>query len=396
MKKMLVLILIFALLLNSCGISPVQNDTSKSDFQQNSHDNNEPQFESLADADLPAYLSNEIYAQLVNTLDDSQYFIESIETKYVSKEYIEEVAFNSQANIFFGYTLEELNDTFQGQKYVFTLGKNGQTEVREFQKYDDTYDQIIKNVVIGAGVILICATVAIITKNPATSVTAGKTIKMVFTASSMGAKAGTSMALKAAAFEGTISAFLEALKTNDFEEVKKAFLLGASDGFKWGAILGTVSGIADGIRVVENSRYFPAGSVQAAKYPEGIEFTMGTDGNSYPRFEKYAKATAKFEMPTLEAATNHTGLSGNYYWDSKLANAMCGFLETPEGYVWHHVEDMKTLLLVPQDLHSVAMGGMSHTGGASLIKTYLEELIKNGTAVIPLNKRRALTYCEIL
>lgn len=330
-----------------------------------------PEFDSLADKALPLYLENAIYTELVDGLDDEQYFVEGVETIYISKEYLEEVEFNSQANIFFGYTLAELDECFQGKKYVFALSDEGETEVREFESYDDTYDRVLKNVAIGTGVILVCVTVAIITKNPAASATAGKTVKLIFTASSMGAKAGTKMALEGAAFGGTISAFLEALKTNDIEEIKKAALLGASDGFKWGAIFGTVKGVSDGIRVVGNSRYFPAGSEQAAKYPQGVEYTIGPDDIKYPRFEKYAKATAKFDTPTLESALDHTGLSGNYYWDSKLANAQCGFAQTPEGYVWHHVEDMKTMILVPQDLHSVAMGGMSHTGGASLIKALL-------------------------
>ena len=36
----------------------------------------------------------------------------------------------------------------------------------------------------------------------------------------------------------------------------------------------------------------------------------------------------------------------------------------PTGYTWHHVEDGKTMLLVPSDLH----GAVRHTGGASLIR----------------------------
>lgn len=374
MKRIIALLLTMTLLLTGCGLSTKQSDTSTTEViqtQQPMIEDEAPDFESLADTDLPVYLENVVYSELVDNLDSEQYFVEGVETVYVSKEYLDEVAFNSQANIFFGYTLAELDECFQGQKYIFTLGDEGKTEVQEFQAYDDTYDQIIKNVAIGTGVILVCVTVAIITKNPAASATAGKTVKMIFTASSMGAKAGTKMALQGAAFGGTISAFLEALKTNDLEEIKKAALLGASDGFKWGAIFGTVKGVADGIRVVGNSRFFPSGSEQAAKYPEGVEYTVGPNDVKYPRFEKYAKATAKFDTPTLEAATNHTGLSGNYWYDSKLANAQCGFAQTPEGYVWHHVEDMKTMILVPQDLHSVAMGGMSHTGGASLIKAFL-------------------------
>lgn len=34
------------------------------------------------------------------------------------------------------------------------------------------------------------------------------------------------------------------------------------------------------------------------------------------------------------------------------------------GYTWHHVEDGKTMLLVPSDLQ----GAVRHTGGASLIR----------------------------
>ncbi len=178
------------------------------------------------------------------------------------------------------------------------------------------------------------------------------------------------MALKSAGIGGTAAAIVEAIRTGDALKTLKAGLVGASEGFKLGAIFGTVKGIANGIRIVGNSRFFPRGSEQAQKYPEGVEFTK-SNGKSYPRFEKYAKATATFDPPSRDAALNHTGLSGNYYWDSKLANEKCGFSNTPAGYVWHHVEDMRTMILVPQDLHSVAMGGMAHTGGASLIKAYL-------------------------
>lgn len=116
-------------------------------------------------------------------------------------------------------------------------------------------------------------------------------------------------------------------------------------------------------------------------YPDGIEeaekalVPMKKMYNGHLRIvtdqADLREKVAIFNAPTLEAAANHTGLSGTYYWDAKLANAQCGFSQTPAGYVWHHVEDMQTMILVPQDLHSIAMGGMSHTGGASLIKAFL-------------------------
>lgn len=122
---------------------------------------------------------------------------------------------------------------------------------------------------------------------------------------------------------------------------------------------------------VVKTEFFAEGTKQAKKYSEGVEFTIGPGGKAYPRFEKWSIAEAKFKKPTLKAAKNHTGLSGNYYWDSKLANELNGFSKTPSDYVWHHVEDMQTMILVPQDLHSSYFGGMSHVGGASIIKEYL-------------------------
>lgn len=56
---------------------------------------------------------------------------------YISKEYLDEVAFNSQSNVYFGYTLAELDEVFQGTRYIFTLGDDGNTTVRELQAIDD-------------------------------------------------------------------------------------------------------------------------------------------------------------------------------------------------------------------------------------------------------------------
>jgi hypothetical protein len=47
--------------------------------------------------------------------------------------------------------------------------------------------------------------------------------------------------------------------------------------------------------------------------------------------------------------------------DFTRANKAAGFRKTPPGYTWHHVEDGKTMLLVPTDIHE----SFPHTGGAS-------------------------------
>lgn len=398
MKRAIALILCLAMILSGCSQAqplqpshsqalPVESESATKDGECSTSnitpgggdsssipepEKDVPEYASLEAQGLLDYVEEAVYTELVETLDPEQFYIQEVTTTYISKEYLEEVAYNSQTNVFFGKSLEDLEAEFQGKPYIFTLGASGETVVQELETVkDDTFNKIVTNVAIGSGVILVCVTVAIITKNPASTATAGKTVKMIFTASSFGAKAGTVMAIKSAGIGGAAGAIVEAMRTGDTEMIIKAGAEGASEGFKFGAIFGTVTGIANGIKIVGNSRFFPTGSEQALKYPEGVEFTTASNGSQYPRFEKWAQATATFDFPTAEAALNHTGLSGNYYWDAKLANAQCGFSQTPAGYVWHHVEDMTTMILIPQDLHSVAMGGMAHTGGASLIRAFL-------------------------
>lgn len=386
-RRVVALFLSVLLMLTGCVQPPVENlPTSSPEGSQETPQEivvedtpapsaDKPEYTFLDEPEVLCTVENNVYAALVDTLDPERFYVEDVTTSYVSKEYLEEIEYNSQSNVFFGYSLDDLDEQFQGTRYVFTLDDNGNTIVQPMEEIqDDTCDQVVKNVMIGGGVILVSATVAVITRNPALAPKAGKAIKIIYVASSKGAKAGMTMALAAGAMGGSAAAITEALETGEVEDTVKAGLLGASEGFKVGAIVGTVQGIFHEIQTKNNYRFFSKKTPQAKKYPIGVEFTKAMDGKEYPRFEKWAKATAKFSKPTVEAAKNHTGLSGNYYYDAKLANAQCGLTQTPAGYVWHHVEDMQTMILVPQDLHSVAMGGMSHTGGASLIKKLLATL----------------------
>ncbi|AYE35828.1 HNH endonuclease [Clostridium septicum] len=108
----------------------------------------------------------------------------------------------------------------------------------------------------------------------------------------------------------------------------------------------------DGIRII-NKKY--AGKTYeltgdlAKKYPNGVKFSE----EGFPNFEPYS--IKKVTVNNLE---------GDAYYDFIKANEAAGFTSTPKGYTWHHVEDGRTLILVPSDLH----GTVRHTGGASLIK----------------------------
>lgn len=117
--------------------------------------------------------------------------------------------------------------------------------------------------------------------------------------------------------------------------------------------------------------HFPEGSLQAKKYPNGVPFTK----KGYPDFSQYSEITVKLPKPTAEGYKSGTCLIGNCSSDFALANKQAGLGETVNaylkkypGYTWHHCEDMQTMMLVPQDVHSVAFGGAAHGGGESLLK----------------------------
>lgn len=46
------------------------------------------------------------------------------------------------------------------------------------------------------------------------------------------------------------------------------------------------------------------------------------------------------------------GLTGNFKTDANMANRWFNFESIPKGYTWHHVEDGRTLQLVPRDIHT--------------------------------------------
>lgn len=191
-------------------------------------------FSGMSDPNLLRYTEDTIYESLVSALDSEEYFVENVSAIYISQEYIDELAYNSQSNIYFGYTLQELSEHFQGKKYVFTLGDDGTTIVTEFEDYDDTYDRALKNVAIGTGVILVCVTVSVVSAG-----LGAPAVSMIFAAS---AKTGTIMALSGGAMGGISAGIVTGMQTGDMDSALKAAALAGSEGYKWGAISGAVSG----------------------------------------------------------------------------------------------------------------------------------------------------------
>ena len=190
-------------------------------------------FGDLSDPELQRYLVDAVYSDLIDKLDSDEYFVENVEATYVSKEYLDELTYNSQANIFFGYTLAELENVFQDERYIFTQGEDGQTIVKALEDYDDTYDRALGNMAVGGGVILVCVTIS--------AVTAG-TLPAASAIFAVSAKTGTVAALSSGVISGSAAAIFTGLRTGDMEEALKAGALNGSNDFKWGAIGGAISG----------------------------------------------------------------------------------------------------------------------------------------------------------
>lgn len=243
MKRIIALILSFALLLFGCAPAQMEQDptdnttvpTAELPAQTTVWGDAVPEYNTLDDAGLLYHLEDLVYRETVLALNSTEYVVENISTVYISKEYLEEVAFNSQSNIYFGYTLAELDELFQGSRYVFTLGSDGQTTVQELQEIEDTSTEtMLKNVAIGTGVILVCVTVSAVSAG-----VGAPAVSVIFAAS---AKTGTLMALTSGGFGAISAGIVRGIQTGDFNEAMEAAALAGSEGFKWGAISGAISG----------------------------------------------------------------------------------------------------------------------------------------------------------
>lgn len=192
-----------------------------------------PEFTDLNDDGLIRYVEDNVYTELVGQLKNDNYFIENVTSTYVSEEYLEELAFNSKSNVFFGCSLAELDEQFDGTRYIFTTSEDGATVVKAFEGYNDVYARAIKDVSPGTGLILICVTVSAVTAGAG-----APAVSMIFATA---AKSGTTIALSSGTISFAVASILEALQSGDAESALKAGVASGSEGFKWGAIIGSFS-----------------------------------------------------------------------------------------------------------------------------------------------------------
>ena len=109
-------------------------------------------------------------------------------------------------------------------------------------------------------------------------------------------------------------------------------------------------------------------------YDDGTVVYTRSDGASlpyrdgYPVFRDGRRADGS-PMVIKEVEIEQQGNHGSDFAD---ANEAAGFKPTqqghPDGTVWHHHEDQKTMQLIHDEDHTASQGGFSHQGGVSKSK----------------------------
>lgn len=232
MKRLITIFLCLVFLLTGCTPTYV----SKQNESTTNVETMSLEFLGLNDENLLRYMEDVIYEDTIENINNEDCVVEEVQAVYISKEYIEELSYNSQSNIYFGYTLDELNKQFQGNRYIFTLGDDGKTVVQELEEIPNTTGQtMLKNVLIGSGIILVCSTVSFVTAAAGAPVA----LSVLFAASATTAK---TMALSSAMWGAVISGIVKGYQTGDVKEAIEAAALGATEGFKIGAITGALAG----------------------------------------------------------------------------------------------------------------------------------------------------------
>lgn len=236
MKKVIVLLLCMLITLTGCSNPQVTVNKVENIVEEELIEVNSLEFTGLNDEKLLTYVEDLVYMNTIEELNSEEYVVEEVRANYISKEYIDELEYNSNPNMYFGYTLEELDEYFQGKRYIFTLDENGKTTVKELEELVNNDSlTIAKNIAMGGGVILVTVTVSAV----APVVGAPTAITSIFAVSANAAK---TFAMGSSIFGGITAGIVEGYKTGDVNKAFDAALVSASEGFKWGAISGAVTG----------------------------------------------------------------------------------------------------------------------------------------------------------
>ena len=265
MKKLIATIMLSSLLLTACGKSanPTVSSSPESDtttttttestaeattetsskvIENPGKDVDITSFKSMADPALLEYVENDVFANLEGQIASDDCKVVNVKATYVSNEYIEELNYNTKKNIYFGYSLDEIEAQLEGKKYIFSLTDEGTTGIKIIEDKEDHYNEIVRNVAIGTGIILVCVTVAVATYGAGSGASAAGTATAINVFFVAAAKEAAKCALIGATASFVTSSAINYYQTGDYQEALSEGVSGASSGYMWGALIGAVSG----------------------------------------------------------------------------------------------------------------------------------------------------------
>ena len=320
-KRFVAVFLVCVMILTGCKSSE-NNSAVNTNKEKNTDEINQVledsdiSFDGMDDPELLQYIEDDIYSDLIYRFDSEDYIVEDISTIYISKEYLEEIEYNSKENIYFGYTLSEIDEQFEGTRYVFSLGEDGNTIVQEFEEYNNTYEKILKNIAIGTGVILVCVTISVVSGGAGMT-----TISTVFATS---ATKATEYALCSGICSGIAAGVVTQYQTDDLDEAIKEAMLQGSEGFKWGAISGAIEGgVTKALSLRKNSKKIPTpreselrvlkkyGGDEQVSFLNGEQVSMATRNATRPDVVRYTDGVLEaieVKNYNLDSATSRSTL----------------------------------------------------------------------------------------
>lgn len=235
------------------------------------------------DSDTMSYIEGIIYRRLLDELDEN-YYVQNVTAIYLSQEYLDELDYNSQENVFFGYSLTELDEVFEGERYVF-IPVGNETKVQLLESYGniDIYDEMLENVVVGAGVIVVFVTVGVATYGVAPAISV---------CCFAGAEKGVEFALSGAAIGGVTSLCISEYETGNIDLSIDSALISASEGFKIGAVIGCAQGATEAAIALKGATLHGLTMNEAAliQRETGWDVSFISSLHSYEEYEVYRDA----------------------------------------------------------------------------------------------------------
>lgn len=376
-NRLLEITLSLCLILCGCSASGV-DDLAQAEAEESIGYNVLDDIDSMSDPALTEYIEAAVWAGISNSLEEG-YEIVGIEASYYPKEYVERVKANAKPNIYFGKTIDELEERFQGQPYVFDVDSSGETIVRAVEPYDGSLDEeyvkALENVAVGAGVIVVCVLVSAAT---------GGTSTIVGASFAVGSEIAAEVGLGVSGVAGVVSGLVEGYETGDFEKGLKAGLLTGAETFKWSAIsvcgFKGVSGLAKSLRAVPIA--CKNASLLGRTHPEtGVKYIERLATNSegklckgvFPQFDSVYETKLKAESLTkadavqfkectknLQASLESNPSLAARFTETQLEQIRAG--EAIDGLTWHHSEKTGIMQLVDSAIHQKT----GHTGGKAV------------------------------